>query len=133
MAEPPPPRATATENPRYAVTGVLWELEGDVARLVAADGRRLAVVQGNGTPHGEHDTKGQAHVVPTKAMQLLERNLQDPDERVHVSLRPNEALFKTERAMIYSRLAQQRTFLGRDSRILLPQVPSWYADGVGRV
>jgi DNA polymerase-3 subunit beta len=100
--------AAATENPRYAVTGVLWELEGEIARLVATDGRRLAVAQGNGTPHGEHDTKGQTHVVPTKAMQLLERNLQDPDERVRVSLRPNEALFKTERAMIYSRLVEGR-------------------------
>jgi DNA polymerase-3 subunit beta len=100
--------AAATENPRYAVTGVLWELEGDVARLVATDGRRLAVAQGNGMPQGEHDTKEQTHVVPTKAMQLLERNLQDPDERVRVSLRPNEALFKTERAMIYSRLVEGR-------------------------
>jgi DNA polymerase-3 subunit beta len=100
--------AAATENPRYAVTGVLWELEGDVARLVATDGRRLAVAQGVATSQGGHDTKGQTHVVPTKAMQLLERNLQDPDERVRVSLRPNEALFKTDRAMIYSRLVEGR-------------------------
>jgi DNA polymerase-3 subunit beta len=100
--------AAATENPRYAVTGVLWELEGNVARLVATDGRRLAVAEGNATPQGGHDTKGQTHVVPTKAMQLLERNLQDPDERVRVSLRPNEALFKAERAMIYSRLVEGR-------------------------
>src|SRR5947208_821880 len=100
--------AAATENPRYAVTGILWELEGDVARLVATDGRRLAVVQGSATPQSGHDTKGHTHVVPTKAMQLLERNLQDPEERVRISLRPNEALFKTERATIYSRLVEGR-------------------------
>jgi DNA polymerase-3 subunit beta len=100
--------AAAIENPRYAVTGVLWELEGETARLVATDGRRLAVCQGAATPVGGHDTKGQTHVVPTKAMQLLERNLQDPDERVRVALTPNEALFKTERAMIYSRLVEGR-------------------------
>jgi DNA polymerase-3 subunit beta len=100
--------AAATDNPRYAVTGVLWELEGDKARLVATDGRRLAVMDGVATPHGDHHTKGQTHVVPTKAMSLLERNLQDPDEPVRVSLRPNEALFKTERAMIYSRLVEGR-------------------------
>ncbi len=100
--------AAATENPRYAVTGILWELEGETARLIATDGRRLAVVQGAATPHGSHDTKGQTHVVPTKAMNLLERNLQDPDEVVRVGLRPNEALFKTERAMIYSRLVEGR-------------------------
>jgi DNA polymerase-3 subunit beta len=79
-----------------------------VARLVATDGRRLAVADGSATAQGEHSTKGQTHVVPTKAMQLLERNLVDADERVRVSLRPNEALFKTERAMIYSRLVEGR-------------------------
>jgi DNA polymerase-3 subunit beta len=100
--------ATATENPRYALTGVLWELEGESARLVATDGRRLAVSTGNAVAHGTHATKDVAHVVPTKAMHLLERNLQDPDERVQVCLRPNEALFKTERAMIYSRLVEGR-------------------------
>jgi DNA polymerase-3 subunit beta len=100
--------AAAVENPRYAVTGILWELENDQARLVATDGRRLAVVQGSAAPQGGHDTKGQTPVVPTKAMALLERNLSDPDEVVRVSLRPNDVLFKTDRAMIYSRLVEGR-------------------------
>ena len=100
--------AAAAENPRYAVTGILWELENEQARLVATDGRRLAVVQGTATPQGGHDTKGQTPVVPTKAMGLLERNLSDPEELVRVSLRPNEVLFKTDRAMIYSRLVEGR-------------------------
>ena len=100
--------AAATENPRYAVTGVLWELEESVARLVATDGRRLAVIEGPALAHGGHQNKGQVHVVPTKAMGLLERNLQDPEEMVRVTLRPNEVLLKTERAVIYSRLVEGR-------------------------
>src|SRR5262249_16201054 len=100
--------AAATENPRYAVTGILWELDGTEARLVATDGRRLAVCQGAAKANGGHETKGQTPVVPTKAMGLLERNLQDPDEVVRVCLRPNEALFRTERAMIYNRLVEGR-------------------------
>src|SRR5581483_5630708 len=51
---------------------------------------------------------GQPHVVPTKAMQLLERNLHDPEETIRVSLRPNEVLFQTGRATIYSRLLEGR-------------------------
>jgi DNA polymerase-3 subunit beta len=48
-------------------------------------------------------------VVPTKAMGLLERNLQDdPEETVKVCLRPNEVLFRTGRAVIYSRLVEGR-------------------------
>jgi DNA polymerase-3 subunit beta len=100
--------AAATESPRYAVTGVLWELDGTKARLVATDGRRLAVCDGSAVAQGGHSTKSQTHVVPTKAMQLLERNLQDSEEMVRVSLRPNEALFKTERATVYSRLVEGR-------------------------
>ncbi|HZU34277.1 MAG TPA: DNA polymerase III subunit beta [Gemmataceae bacterium] len=100
--------ATAVENPRYALTGVLWELEDGQARLVATDGRRLAVMQQPATSQDGHTTHGQTPVVPTKAMQLLERNLHDPEEVVRVSFRPNEVLIKTERAMIYSRLVEGR-------------------------
>jgi DNA polymerase-3 subunit beta len=100
--------AAAKENARYSMTGVLWELEDGTAKLVATDGRRLAVAQGTATAQGGHTTKGQTPVVPTKAMELLERNLHDDDEVVRVALRPNEALFKTERAMIYSRLVEGR-------------------------
>src|SRR5438067_2537705 len=64
--------AAATENPRYAVTGILWELENDQARLIATDGRRLAVTQTSASTHGGHSTQAQTHVVPTKAMGLLE-------------------------------------------------------------
>jgi DNA polymerase-3 subunit beta len=101
--------SVATEATRYgATTGVLWELEDGKARLVATDGRRLALSDGPATSHAGHSTKGQMPVVPVKAMTLLERNLQEPDETVRVSIRPNEVLMKTERAMIYSRLVEGR-------------------------
>jgi DNA polymerase-3 subunit beta len=100
--------AAAIEHPRFALAGVLWELEGEQARLIGANGRCLAVARGSATPHGHHDTNGRTHVVPSKGMKLLERNLQNADERVRVSLRPNEALFKTERATIYTRLVEGR-------------------------
>jgi DNA polymerase-3 subunit beta len=100
--------AAATEHARFALTGVLWELSAQKVRLVATDGRRLAVVDSIGVMHGKHETAGQTPVVPTKAMQLLERNLTDPEEPIFVSLRPNEALFKTSKAEIYGRLVEGR-------------------------
>ena len=75
---------------------------------MATDGRRLALAQGTATAHGGHTTKGQTPVVPTKAMSLLERNLQDDEETVKICLRPNEVLFRTEPAVIYSRLVEGR-------------------------
>jgi DNA polymerase-3 subunit beta len=100
--------AAAEESTRFTMTGVLWELEGEEARLVATDGRRLAMAQGTATAAGGHTTKGTMPVVPTKAMSLLERNLQDDEEQVRVCLRPNDVLFRTERAIISSRLVEGR-------------------------
>lgn len=111
--------ATADETARYSMTGVLWELDGGTARLVATDGRRLAMAEGTATPVGGHSTRGQTPVVPTKAMGLLERNLQDdPEGAVKVCLRPNEVLFRTGRAVIYSRLVEGRF---PDYRAVMPK------------
>jgi DNA polymerase-3 subunit beta len=113
--------AAAEESARYSMTGVLWELEEDQVRLVATDGRRLAMTQGTGATHGGHSTKGQTPVVPSKAMGLLERNLQEDKELVKVCLRPNEALFRTERAVIYSRLVEGRY---PDYKAVFPKKPT---------
>jgi DNA polymerase-3 subunit beta len=102
--------AAATEGQvRFgATTGILWELEEERFALIGTDGRRLALMQGTAQPEGGHSTKGQMPVVPSKAMLLLERNLTEPDEKIRISIRPNEVLMKTERAMIYSRLVEGR-------------------------
>jgi DNA polymerase-3 subunit beta len=114
--------ATAEETQRFSMTGVMWELDGDIARLVATDGRRLALAEGLAVAAGGHTTKGQMPVVPTKAMSLLERNLQDdPEGPVKVCFRPNDVLFRTGRAVIYSRLVEGRF---PDYRAVLPKKSS---------
>lgn len=102
--------AVANESARYATTGILWELDGEQIRLVATDGRRLAMASGPARSHGEAAAKGQPSVVPTKAMALLERNLHDDEAMIRVSLRANEVMFRTEgnQAVIYSRLVEGR-------------------------
>ena len=100
--------AAADDTGRYSMSGVLWELDDGQAKLVSTDGKRLAVCEGVATATGGHTTKGQTPVVPSKAMNLLERNLQDEGEVVKISIRPNDVLFRTERAVIYSRLVEGR-------------------------
>ncbi|MBO0699226.1 MAG: DNA polymerase III subunit beta [Zavarzinella sp.] len=102
--------AAAKEEGKYAMRGVLWDMEEKRAKLVATDGKRLAVTSGPSVAHGGGDKKGQSHLVPPKAMSLLERILADGDasQPVQVSLRANDALFRTERAVIYSRLVEGR-------------------------
>ena len=101
--------AAADETGRYTMTGVLWELDGDKLKLVATDGKRLALAEGVATAQGGHSTKGHNPVVPTKAMSLLERNLTDDEgETVKVCFRTNDALFRTGRSVIYCRLLEGR-------------------------
>jgi DNA polymerase-3 subunit beta len=100
--------AAAAESARYALTGVMWELQENRIRLVATDGKRMAVVDGKGQAHGGHTTGNQTPVVPTKVMGLLEKNLGEPDVQVMVRISPNDALFKVGRAEIYGRLVEGR-------------------------
>ena len=96
-------------------------LDGDTVKLVATDGKRLALAEGKGKAHGGHSTKGQTPIVPTKAMTLLERNLQPDGSTVKVCLRPNEVLFRTETATVYSRLVDGRF---PDYRQVFPKKPA---------
>src|SRR6185312_5997840 len=100
--------ADKKDSTRFALSGVLWEAEGKQARLVATDSKRLAVCEGNATLHGPAEATKGSHLVPAKTMTLLDRNLTDDGELVRVALRPNEAMFQTERAMIYTRLVEGR-------------------------
>ncbi len=119
--------AAAKEDTKYTITGVLWEVDPERTRLVATDTRRLALAEGPGTLHGEQDTGGQSHLVPTKAMELLERNLNDDGEQIRVCLRLNDILIRLDKATIYSRLVEGRYPPYRDiipkqasARIVLP-------------
>ena len=111
------------ESTRFAVTGILWEVDdGGPAedggsnpvfqgrcRLVATDTRRLALAEGAATvSEGAAVDPKQTHLIPIKAIKLLERNLADDGELVRVVLRPSEALFQTERALIHTRLVEGR-------------------------
>jgi DNA polymerase-3 subunit beta len=75
-------------------------------------------VKGSASVKGGHAIKGQGPVVPTKAMQLLDRNFSDDQESVRVCFKPNEVMFKTERAVVYSRLVEGRF---PDYKMVLPK------------
>lgn len=100
--------ATDAESSRYALGGVLLELEGDSVLAVGTDGRRLARMEGKGEPFGEHHTTGASTIVPTRAIQLMERAVGDEDEVVQIAARANDLLLRTSRATIYSRLVEGR-------------------------
>lgn len=100
--------ATDAESSRYALGGVLLEMEDASVTAVGTDGRRLARMAGSGEAHGGHQTTGASTIVPTRAIQLMERALNDHDETVDVAARSNDLLLRTPRAVIYSRLVEGR-------------------------
>ncbi|MEO0604691.1 MAG: DNA polymerase III subunit beta, partial [Myxococcota bacterium] len=95
--------ATARENSRYAINGVLVEREGKKLSVVATDGHRLALAKG--TAQTAND-ESQSAIIPTKALQLLLRLFDDAEQVVKVRLAGNRVLFSTDHATLTSSLVE---------------------------
>lgn len=100
--------ATDNESSRYALGGIKLEADGDTLTAVGTDGRRLAKMAGPVQATGEPVGFGEATIVPSRSMQLIERTLNDDDAEVQIAVRQNDVLVKTPRATIYSRLLEGR-------------------------
>jgi DNA polymerase sliding clamp subunit (PCNA homolog) len=59
--------AAARDEGKYAMRGVLWDMDDKKAKLVATDGKRLAVSSGPCITQGEGEKKAHSHLVPPKA------------------------------------------------------------------
>lgn len=106
--------ATDTESSRYALGGVLVELVGEKIIAVGTDGRRLAKMEGPAHSVGGHQTGDNTTIIPTRAMNLIERALSDDDAEVFLAARSNDVLIKSQRAMIYARPVEGRFPKWRD-------------------
>jgi DNA polymerase-3 subunit beta len=113
--------ATDNESSRYALGGVKLEWKDNLLTAVGTDGRRLAKMEGPTQAVGQPAPFGDVTVVPTRAMQLLERALAEDGSEVQVAVRQNDILVKNPRATIYSRLLEGRYPRWRD---VFPQRPN---------
>jgi DNA polymerase-3 subunit beta len=106
--------ATDNESSRYALGGVLLEYAGNKLTAVGTDGRRLAVMEGPAQGVGGYKGSDGMTIVPTRAMNLIERSLSDGDAEVQVVARNNDLLVRTPRVVVYSRLVEGRFPKWRD-------------------
>jgi DNA polymerase-3 subunit beta len=83
--------ATARENSRYAINGVLMKRDGKRLEMVATDGRRLAMCRQNVA--GEKESGAISCIVPTKALSLLQKLIDDPEATVQIAITENQILF----------------------------------------
>jgi DNA polymerase-3 subunit beta len=101
--------ATDNESTRYALGGVLLELGPNTITTVGTDGRRMACMEGPSESVGGHETTGTTTIVPSRALQLIERSLgTDAEGEVHIAVRANDLLIRGARVMIYTRLVEGR-------------------------
>jgi DNA polymerase-3 subunit beta len=102
--------AAARESTRYAFNGVLLVAGGKgntkKINLVSTDGRRLAMAKGEIASGGKIDKEGVKAIIPTKALQLVDKLIDDPEENVGFQVRENQVIFHTSSATLMSNLVE---------------------------
>lgn len=97
--------AAAREQGRYAMHGVLVEIGDGLLKMVATDGRRLALA------HAPMDTASgtkpqKASIVPTRGTQLFTRVMSDPLDQVKLTFTEAQVGVKTRNAEVFARLLE---------------------------
>lgn len=99
--------ATDVESTRYALGGCLFEFGETQLTIVATDGRRLA--QQVCPIEWEGGAASPASpVIPTAALSALKRQVHDDDPPVHIAQTKTAVNFRTERAVLSTRLVEGR-------------------------
>lgn len=96
--------AAAKESTRYALNGILWEVEGKKLTLVATDGRRLAKAVINLPAAGE--VPNGRIIVPSKTMALLDKIGAEANAKVGVRFVDNQIVMDCGNVVINSNLVE---------------------------
>lgn len=94
--------AMSRDEARYVLNGILFSFQDKILRLVATDGRRLAMVEKEiSKPAGANKNI----IIPNKTIQELSRNLTGEGD-VALSLKENQLQFKIGGTVLTSRLIE---------------------------
>lgn len=94
--------AVSHEESRYVLNGVLLEVQKDIIRLVATDGRRLAKIEKTLV---QPVVKDISVILPIKAVNEINRNLKDTGV-VSFTVGTNQVLFDINGVMIATRIIE---------------------------
>lgn len=97
--------AAAKESSRYAFNGVLVSVKGKKVSLVATDGRRLAMAKGD-LVSDNSGKDGVKAIIPAKALTLIDKLVDDPEEAVGFQIKENQVLVHTSSATLTSSLVE---------------------------
>lgn len=105
--------ATDSESSRFALGGVLLEMDDSTITAVGTDGRRLAKMEGPLEKVGKPENSSTT-IVPSRSMQLMERILPDEDVDIQIATRANDLLLQEPNGIFYTRLVEGRFPKWRD-------------------
>lgn len=97
--------AAASENTRYVFNGALVVAKGKKVSMVGTDGRRLAQAKGD-LISDKLPKEGATAIVPSKALNLLDKLIDDAEEAISVKFRDNQIIFRTASATLTSNLVE---------------------------
>lgn len=94
--------AMSHDESRYVLNGILFSFKEKILKMVATDGRRLAIVQ---KEMGDMGNIKKDLIIPMKTIQELNRNLEDEGD-VFFHLKDNQTLINLGQIHITSRLIE---------------------------
>src|SRR3954470_19316292 len=97
--------AAAKESTRYAFNGVLLTTKGKKVSLVSTDGRRLAQAKGD-LASAKSDKDQLKAIIPAKALTLIDKLIDDPEEAVSFQVKENQVIVHTSSATLTSSLVE---------------------------
>ncbi|MBN1816451.1 MAG: DNA polymerase III subunit beta [Sedimentisphaerales bacterium] len=97
--------SAARESTRYALNGVLWEVNGKKLTLVATDGRRLAKAVATLQSAGGVLPEGRV-IVPAKTMGLLDRIGGEESSLVAIRFVDNQIILACDSVVVSSNLVE---------------------------
>ncbi len=107
--------ATDTESSRYALGGILLEIDGDTLVGVGTDGRRMAKMEIPVKTTGKPEIAGGTTIVPSRSMQLMERILPDSEVEISLAIRSNDLVMGVPTGVFNTRLVEGRFPKWRDA------------------
>lgn len=98
--------ATAKENTRYALSGILWEPSGKKLTLVGTDGRRLAKYKLTLNAETDKKIENEKYIVPAKAMALLDKVGASEKDKISIRFADSKAIFACGKVVISTNLVE---------------------------
>lgn len=95
--------AAARESVRFAINGVLFVVKDGTAHMVGTDGHRLAWIKKKVEIASDVSFSG---IVPLKALDVLQRLVQDSEESVKLKLEESFILVQSGQGVVVSKLVE---------------------------